>query len=272
MAVLIVGPAAVGHSDSRSLLAGAEYGRAVTQADGVWSAAYSCQTDLFTVSAQNPRSSHYEVEMDSLIDGQWSPLVKVRELTVTGPMLVNWTIPMAEAESTFGVPRSIHTEIAVVDTLNGSEVVTGTVVNTVGCPREPDPTVTPGTPVVGEPPSDAPPAVQPKTSPTVPIKTRPTQKVRLPKKSYKVGKKIRLPRRTQAGAPVIWSTFPSWNPKHQHVCVARSRFIREERGRPLERSTIRTLHPGRCRYQVYSDGYPGDEVLAMNGTFRVKKR
>lgn len=252
------------------VLAASASGEVDQQRSSAWTVTYSCQTDLFAVSAQNPPSSHYRIDISALLDGQWSPPATVKEVTVSGPMTLSFTISMGTVENTYGVGRSQTTSIDVVDTINASEVVAGTVVNTVGCPRDPDPTPSFSTPAV-EPPTTGPPIVRP-SDPEPVIDRRKAQKVKMPKKKYKVGKNIRLPKRTQAGAPVSWSTFPSWTPRHKHVCVARSRFIREEKGRPLSKTTIRTLHPGRCRYQVSSFGFPGDEVLAMNGSFRVTKR
>ncbi len=109
---------------------------ATTQALGTWAVSYSCQTDIFSVSAQSPAVSHYEVYISSLNNNQSA---KVREFDITTEPNIDMQIPMSEAEA-MGVSEDSLTSIEVVDTLDAGNVVTGTVVDTVGCPKEPEPT------------------------------------------------------------------------------------------------------------------------------------
>jgi hypothetical protein len=106
---------------------------------GTWAVSYSCQTDIFSLSAQNPANSHYKVDISSLNNNQTA---KVREFDITNEPNIDMQIPMSEAEA-MGVSEDALTSIEVIDILDGYNIVTGTVVDTVGCPKEPEPTPTP---------------------------------------------------------------------------------------------------------------------------------
>ena len=235
----------------------------------VWSVAYECQTDLFTVNAHDPALSHYRINMESFTDNQWSATATVREVTVIGPTTVNLIIPMTEVISSHGLQRSQWTAIYVVDTNNGSDVVTGTFVDTRGCPKSPDPTPSPG-PSVHNQPSPLPSPTPTKPTPQrtkQPVAPRPS--IKLPKAKYRVGKTIRMPKWTKSGAPAQWSTYAS----SKRVCRSRTKYLYTDKYRQLVfRSKIVTLRPGLCRFQVFSRGNPGEGTLAFKGTFRVVRR
>ena len=234
---------------------------------GTWAVSYSCQTDIFSVSAQSPAASHYEINISSLNNNQTA---KVREFDITNEPNIDMQIPMSEAEA-MGVSEDALTSIEVIDTLDGYNIVTGTVVDTVGCPKEPEPTPTPTltnpepTPTISITPI-------PEPTPTNTETPRRVQQVKLPNKKYKVGKTIKMPMRTKAGAPVSWSTYKKKNKNGKRVCLSRNKIIRVVDGSPVLKTKIKTLHPGQCRYQVYSPGFPGDEVLAKKGSFKVVKK
>ena len=237
-----------------------------TQALGTWAVSYSCQTDVFSVTAQTPSASHYDIKM---YDNTNSSSAVVRQLDIVDQPSVDLQIPMTEAEG-LGIQRDSNTEIAVIDTPNGQNVVAGTIVNTVGCPKEPEPTPT-ITPIITPEPSLAP-TITTEPAPTYTPAPKVYQQVKMPKSNYRVGRKIKLPIRTKSGAPTTWTTFPSKNKNNKKVCKVTDRYLGLEMGKSLVRSKIITLRPGRCRYQVFSDGLPGEEFLGKNGSFKVVRK
>jgi hypothetical protein len=238
---------------------------ATTQALGTWAVSYSCQTDIFSVSAQSPAASHYEVYISSLNNNQSA---KVREFDITTEPNIDMQIPMSEAEA-MGVSEDSLTSIEVVDTLDAGNVVTGTVVDTVGCPREPEPTLTPSPePTITETPI----VVEPTSTPTASESPLTQQRIKMPKKKYKVGKTIKMPMRTQTGTPALWGVKKSRNKKNKKVCKPKTNFIGLENNEPVERTKIITLHPGKCNYSVFAVGRGNQELLFVKGSFRVLKK
>ena len=233
---------------------------------GTWAVSYSCQTDIFSVSAQNPANSNYKIDISSITN---NTSATVREFDSVDQPNLDMQIPMAEAEA-LGITEDKYTSIDVIDTLNAGNVVVGAVVDTVGCPKEPEPTPNPT--VTIEPAPIFPITPIPEPTPTNTETPRQVQQVKLPNKKYKVGKTIKMPMRTKAGAPVSWSTYKKKNKNGKRVCLSRNKIIRVVDGSPVLKTKIKTLHPGQCRYQVYSPGFPGDEVLAKKGSFKVVKK
>jgi hypothetical protein len=240
---------------------------ATTQALGTWAVSYSCQTDIFSVSAQSPAASHYEVYISSLNNNQSA---KVREFDITTEPNIDMQIPMSEAEA-MGVSEDSLTSIEVVDTLDAGNVVTGTVVDTVGCPREPEPTPTITITPTPEPTQSISPNPSPTT--TIPVgEQKITQNVKMLKKKYRVGKKIKTPMKSKTGYPLAWDALPSRNKKNKKVCQDKTKIIRYDNYRPIYRTKIKTLNPGKCRYTVYSAGWLNEEILFKKSKFKVVKK
>lgn len=234
------------------------------QAIGSWAVSYSCQTDIFSVTAQNPSPSEYEINMFSH-SNQASAVL--RDITVTDQASIDLDISMLEAE-TYGIIRDENTEIGVIDKLDNGNIMTGTIVNTLGCPKDPEPIITPE-PTPTESPSVV---ITPTPTPSSTFQPRIQQYVKMPKNKYKVGKKIKMAMRTKTGAPTTWATLPSRNKRNKKTCKASSKFIKLEKNRPLLKTKIKTLHPGVCKFAVSSYGVPGEDFLLKRGSFRVTKK
>lgn len=232
---------------------------------GSWAVSYSCQTDIFSINVQTPPPSTYDVKMYS---NQNNTFVKIRDFIVVDEPSLEIQIPMSEAES-LGVERSTNTEIDIYDAVNGPTLVGGTVVDTVGCPREPEPTLTPSPePTITETPI----VVEPTPTPTASESPLTQQRIKMPKKKYKVGKTIKMSMRTQTGTPALWGVKKSRNKKNKKVCKPKTNFIGLENNEPVQRTKIITLHPGKCNYSVFAVGRGNQELLFEKGSFRVTKK
>jgi hypothetical protein len=229
----------------------------ITQALGQlatsWKIDYSCQKDEIFLNATSPVASHYEVQAYS--PGNNTNAV-VSEFDITNETALDMSIPWSEAEA-LGVVDGPDNSVAVIDTINGDTVMAGTIIDTVGCPRDISPTPNPSESTTPKP------TITPEPIPTY---TRPplaTQKVKMPKSKLKDDKKYRLKSKTNYGTTVVWSAYGR-NKKNKKVCKL-TPTVKNKR-------YLKTINPGKCNIKAFADLTPEANIMVQQSASRVVKR